>query len=120
MGHNALGSLDPMLIAQISDTHIFCDESKHASAPQRARCLSRCISDINLQQPDIVIFTGDTVQHGTPEEYNHLRRLLAPLKSPLYLVPGNRDNKPEIRAAFKDQSYIPQEGPFLHLSLIHI
>ena len=117
MGHDALGTLDSMLIAQISDTHIFCDESNHASASQRARCLSRCISDINLQQPDVVIFTGDTVQHGTPEEYNHLRRLLAPLKPSLYLVPGNRDNKPEMRAAFKDQLYIPQEGPFLHYTI---
>jgi Icc protein len=117
VGHDALGTLDSMLIAQISDTHIFCDKSNHASASQRARCLSRCISDINLQQPDVVIFTGDTVQHGTPEEYNHLRRLLAPLKPSLYLVPGNRDNKPEMRAAFKDQPYIPQEGPFLHYTI---
>lgn len=106
-----------MLIAQISDTHILQDGSKHAAASLRAECLSRCISDINLQQPDIVIFTGDTVQHGKPEEYVHLRKLLAPLKPPLYLVPGNRDNKLALRAAFKDQSYMPMEGPFLHYTI---
>lgn len=103
-----------MLIAQISDTHILAHESDHPSAALRADCLRRCIADINEQQPDAVIFTGDTTQHGQPEEYSRLRELLAPLKPPLYLVPGNRDDNGALRTSFREQLYLPRNGDCLH------
>jgi len=83
----------------------------------RADCLRRCVADINRQQPDAVIFTGDTVQHGQPEEYAYLRELLAPLEVPLYLVPGNRDDNEALRAAFNDLPYLPVNGDFLHYTI---
>jgi Icc protein len=103
-----------VLIAQISDTHILAPASEHTSAELRADCLRRSVADINRQQPDAVIFTGDTVQHGQPDEYARLRELLAPLEAPLYLVPGNRDDKNEMCAAFSDYAYLPGAGEFLH------
>ena len=106
-----------MLIAQISDTHILSPESDQPAASLRADCLRRCVADVNRQQPDAVIFTGDTVQHGRPEEYARLRELLSPLEAPLYLVPGNRDDKNEMRAAFIDFTYVPQTGEFLHYAI---
>ncbi len=106
-----------MLIAQISDTHILARASDHPAANWRADCLRRCIADINDQRHDAVIFTGDTVQHGRPEEYTHLRELLAPLKAPLYLVPGNRDNNDALRTAFGDQPYLPRNGGFLQYAV---
>jgi 3',5'-cyclic AMP phosphodiesterase CpdA len=106
-----------MLIAQISDTHILAPTSDHPAAKTRADNLRRCVADINRQRPDAVIFTGDTVQHGQPEEYEHLRALLAPLAAPLYLVPGNRDDKAALRSAFTDQPYLPTDGDFLHYAV---
>ena len=106
-----------MLIAQISDTHILVPESDHPAAKLRGDCLRRTVADVNQQQPDAVIFTGDTVQHGKLEEYARLRELLAPLKAPLYLVPGNRDDKNEMRAAFRDCSYWPASGEFLQYTI---
>lgn len=103
-----------MLIAQISDTHILAPTSDHPAAQLRADCLRRTVADVNQQHPDAVVFTGDTVQHGQLEEYARLRELLAPLEPPLYLVPGNRDDKNEMRAAFSDYAYIPRTGEFLH------
>ena len=105
-----------MLIAQISDTHILAPASDHPAARSRADCLRLCIADINTQQPDAVIFTGDTVQHGRPEEYAHLLELLAPLRAPLYLIPGNRDDNRALRAAFTDLPYLP-DGDFLHYTI---
>lgn len=87
--------------------------SDHPAAELRADCLRRCVADINLQQPDAVIFTGDTVQHGRSEEYTYLRELLAPLNAPLYMVPGNRDDKIALRAAFDDKAFLPGQGEFL-------
>lgn len=103
-----------MLVAQISDTHILAQGSDHPAAERRADDLRRCIADINGQRPDAVIFTGDTVQHGRPEEYARLRALLAPLEAPLYLIPGNRDDNDALRRAFDDQAYLPKTGDFLH------
>lgn len=103
-----------MLVAQISDTHLLSPTSDQPAATLRADCLRRCVADINQQRPDAVIFTGDTVQHGSQEEYALLRELLAPLEAPLYLVPGNRDNKDAMRAAFRDHPQLPKNGEFLH------
>ena len=103
-----------MFLAQISDTHILSFESDHPAASLRAECLERCVADINRQNPDAVIFTGDTVQHGRSDEYARLQALLAPLEAPLYLVPGNRDDKQQMRAAFGDYAYLPSDGDFLH------
>jgi len=103
-----------VLVAQISDTHILSPESDQPAANLRADCLARCVADINRQQPDVVILTGDTVQHGSPREYAWLRELLDPLEAPLYVVPGNRDDNDVLRAAFADFAYLPQTGDFLH------
>jgi predicted MPP superfamily phosphohydrolase len=103
-----------LLIAQISDTHLLPPTSDQPAASLRADCLRRCVADINQQNPDAVVFTGDTVQHGQPDEYALLLELLAPLQAPLYLVPGNRDNKDALRAAFNDHPRLPKNGEFLH------
>ena len=91
-----------MRIAQLSDTHLLTAEDVEPAASLRADCLRRAVEDINRQQPDAVIFTGDTVQHGQPEEYARLRELVAPLEAPLYITPGNRDDKEALRLAFDD------------------
>ena len=106
-----------MLVAQISDTHLLVPESDHPAALLRGECLRLTVADVNQQQPDAVIFTGDTVQHGHPGEYARLRELLAPLEAPLYLVPGNRDDKKEMRVAFSDSAYLPATGEFLHYTI---
>ncbi len=106
-----------MLIAQISDTHILTPASDHPAAQLRADCLRRTIADINEQQPDAVIFTGDTVQHGQPGEYARLLELLSPLQAPLYPIPGNRDDKSVMCAAFCDHARLPQSGDFLHYTV---
>ena len=103
-----------MLIAQISDTHILPPGSTEPAAGLRADCLRAVVADINTQKPDAVIFTGDTVQHGQDDEYAQLRELLAPLEAPLYLVPGNRDDKNALRSVFSDHTHLSETGEFLH------
>lgn len=106
-----------MLVAQISDTHILTKASDHPAAQLRADCLRRAVADINEHKPDVVIFTGDTVQHGDPDEYARLRALLEPLQAPLYFVPGNRDDKKAMRAAFADYAFVTQGDEFLHYTI---
>jgi len=106
-----------LLVAQISDTHILAQDSDQPVAELRAECLRQAVADINEQRPDAVIFTGDTTQHGRPEEYRRLRELLGPLAAPLYLVPGNRDDNDALRTAFGDHPRLPKKGEFLHYTV---
>jgi len=106
-----------LLVAQISDTHILLPESDRPTADLRADCLRFCVADINRVRPDAVIFTGDTVQHGQPEEYVRLRELLAPLEVPLYVVPGNRDDKDAMRAAFSEHAHLNGPDEYLHYAI---
>ena len=76
----------------------------------------RCVSDIaSLEpRPDLVIHTGDMAQDGAIAEYEHFRQILSPLDVPVYLTPGNRDQRDAFRTVFHDRGYLPAAGEFLH------
>ena len=106
-------------IAQISDTHILARSTEQPVGESRAENLRRCVADINRlrPRPDVVVHTGDTVQHGQPEEYGHLRDILSDLEVPFYLIPGNRDCRDGLRAAFRDHAHLEAGGDFLHYAV---
>jgi 3',5'-cyclic-AMP phosphodiesterase len=108
-----------MLIAQITDFHIRQAGLLAYGRVDTAACLARAIARLaDLDpRPDAVVATGDLVDAGDPLEYAHLRRLLAPLASPLYVLPGNHDSRPALREAFRDHGYLPAEGDFLHYAV---
>jgi 3',5'-cyclic-AMP phosphodiesterase len=101
-----------MLIAQISDTHIKLPGRLAYGRVDTAAMLRDCVAAINRldPQPDLVVHTGDLVDLGLPEEYEHLQALLAPLDIPLLTIPGNHDDRQAMRAAFGDQAYLPASG----------
>jgi 3',5'-cyclic-AMP phosphodiesterase len=106
-----------MRIAQISDTHILAPSSDDPMAERRADDLRRCVADINRRGIDAVIHTGDSVHHGTADEYARLRTILFDLKPPLYIAPGNRDRLANLRAAFHHLEYLPRQSALLHYAV---
>ena len=108
-----------MLLAQISDTHLKAGRKRAYGIVDTAGMLERCVSDIvqRPQLPDAVIATGDLVDYGRPDEYALLRELLAPLTMPLYLMPGNHDERNALRAAFPDHAYLRQWEPFIQYAI---
>jgi len=105
-----------MLIAQISDLHVRLEGDLAYRRVPTARSLSRAIDHLlSLNpRPDVVLATGDLVDSGSREEYLHLRRLLAPLPMPVYLLPGNHDDRRNLTEVFADHTYLAQGGAFLH------
>ena len=107
-----------MLIAQISDFHIKARGQIAYRVVDTATCLREAVAAIAAldPQPDMVVATGDLTDFGRPEEYALLRELLAPLKQPVYLIPGNHDERDAMRRAFSGDGYLPAVG-FLHYTV---
>jgi 3',5'-cyclic AMP phosphodiesterase CpdA len=100
------------LIAQISDMHIKPEGALAYGRVDTAAFLARAVDHIlHLDpRPDVVLGTGDLVDGGTPAEYARLRHLLSPLPMPVYLIPGNHDDRDALREAFADHPHMPRDG----------
>ena len=101
-----------MLIAQISDTHIKPEGALAYGRIDTSAFLARAVDHIlHLDpRPDVVLGTGDLVDGGTREEYIRLRHLLSPLPMPVYLIPGNHDDRDALRQTFSDYPLMPRDG----------
>jgi len=101
-----------MIIAQISDLHIAMPGYLAYKRFDTASCVSRCIEHIRRlrPKPDVVIATGDLVDSGRDEEYRRLREVLSPLDVPVFLIPGNHDDRGALCAEFQDHAYLPSGG----------
>jgi 3',5'-cyclic-AMP phosphodiesterase len=104
-----------MVIAQITDTHIkpqgVLSYGRLDTTPYLERAVEHLLS--LTPRPDVVLATGDLVDAGLPEEYRRLRELLAPLSMPVYLIPGNHDDRDALAAVFTDHAYLPRGGRFM-------
>jgi Icc protein len=101
-----------MLIAQITDTHISTPGSRNDTHFRTPEHLDRAVAHLNAltPRPDVVLATGDLVERGQLDEYERLRELLEPLRMPVYLIPGNHDDRQELRRGFARHRYLPRGG----------
>jgi 3',5'-cyclic-AMP phosphodiesterase len=121
-----------MLVAQISDTHVIrpgalfrapvgrgADGKRIYADFDTAAHLARAVGEINLLDPapDVTVVTGDLVDRGDDAEYQHLRALLAPLRMPVFVIPGNHDSRAAMRRAFRGEGYLPASGEYLNYSV---
>jgi len=105
-------SSKPVLVAQISDLHIKSPDTLAYGRVDTASALERCVTALNefAPSPDLVVISGDLADTPTDEEYEHLKRLLAPLKVPFVSIPGNHDSRELMRTAFP-RAYAAAFGP---------
>jgi Icc protein len=108
-----------MLIAQITDTHISTPGSRNDRDFRTAEHLERAVAHLNAltPRPDVVLATGDLVEHGRIEEYERLRELLQPLAIPVYLIPGNHDDRHHLPRVFDHHRYLPRDGGFIQYAV---
>ncbi|HEA69607.1 MAG TPA: phosphodiesterase [Desulfobacterales bacterium] len=99
-----------MLIAQISDFHLKPEGVLAYDAADTATPLMRAVDHINAlnPRPDLVLVTGDLVDEGALESYSLVKKILTPLKPPLFIVPGNHDHKTKLCHTFPDHNYLSQ------------
>ncbi len=101
------------LLLQLSDLHIREPGRLAYGRIDTAPYLREAVASIGRlpQRPDAVVITGDLTDFGRAAEYDHLRELLAPLAPlPIYLLPGNHDERQQLRASFPEHAWLGTEG----------
>lgn len=109
-----------MLMAQISDLHVRPPGLLYQDRVPSNEMLAQAVAHLSALDPapEIVLVTGDLVDHGEPQEYANLRALLDALALPYFVIPGNHDDRDHFRAAFADHRYLPAAGP-MHYCIEH-
>lgn len=100
--------MNQTLLVQISDLHIREPGRLAYGRINTAPYLEKAVVAINRlpQTPDAVVITGDLTDFGRVAEYEHLRDLLAPLTVPVYMLPGNHDERHVLTQCFPQLDYL--------------
>ena len=101
------------LLVQITDTHILPRGKLLYGEVDTATHLREAVAEINAMepQPDLVMITGDLVEKPSDSTYSHFDELIAPLKAPVYLIPGNHDDPIEMERHFGGTACFPGKSP---------
>jgi 3',5'-cyclic-AMP phosphodiesterase len=115
-----LSGVFDMRIVQITDLHVVAKGHLwYDRVPTNAQ-LAQAVAHINSLDPrvDAVIATGDLTEHGSAEEYDHLREILADLVPPVFVIPGNHDRREVLLKAFANENYMPAlDAPFVNYAI---
>lgn len=95
----------PFILAQISDTHIRADDAGAAAAQLR-----RALAGARDYGADVILLTGDLVNDERDEEYSVLADVIADPPAPLFVLPGNHDDRERLRARLSGHHYLPRSG----------
>jgi 3',5'-cyclic AMP phosphodiesterase CpdA len=101
-----------MLIAQLSDPHLAPDNVRLFGRLDTAGYLERAVAHLNALAPDVVLITGDLTNDGDAPVYAALAAMLARLRAPFFVLPGNHDDRELTRARFS--SHLPADGPLCY------
>lgn len=84
---------DPVLLVQLTDSHLFADEGGSLVGLNTADSLQQVIELVRAEQPsiDLLLATGDLSQDTTVQAYQRFRRMTEGLSPRARWLPGNHD-----------------------------
>ena len=102
-----------LLIAQFSDPHLRPPGVLYQGLVDSNAMFEAALRHLAALSPapDLVLLSGDVVDEGTAADYAVARGMLAGLRQPLLVIPGNHDEREAFRASFADRGYCPASGP---------
>ena len=108
-----------MIVVQITDTHVKRPGRLAYRRVDSASALAACVDHVNklVPRPDVALLTGDLVDAGAADEYAVFREIVDELAMPYFLIPGNHDDRGNLRTAFGDHAYLRQDDEFLHYAI---
>lgn len=88
----------PYLVVQLSDPHIGADWAQADPVAGLAAAVD-AVQGMSVG-PDALLVTGDLADGSTDSQYEQVRELLAPVHAPVYVLPGNHDDRRMLRRHF--------------------
>jgi Icc protein len=102
------------VLVQLSDPHVVAPGRLLAGRVDTPSLFAQAVAAVLALRPlpAAIVVSGDLVERGTAAEYRHLRALLAPLPGPVWLMPGNHDDRVALRQVFPDHAELaaPADG----------
>ena len=87
---------------QISDSHI--DDEKLVMGVDSQANLGAIVNMISDQNYDVLLISGDLAHNGTLKSYQKLRKILNPIETEIYVLPGNHDDFSNLSQIFNQSS----------------
>jgi 3',5'-cyclic-AMP phosphodiesterase len=93
-----------LTILQLTDTHFFADGQKTLHGINTRESFSAVLKAAQSEDvtPDIILLTGDLADRGEVEAYRALEQALAVFDCPIYALPGNHDDRENLKRAFDE------------------
>ena len=98
---STLTTEDPVLLVQLTDSHLFADADGSLLGLNTAKSLQSVIERVRAEQPqvDLLLGTGDLAQDASVAAYQRFRQLTEPLSAHARWIPGNHDAVPPMLEA---------------------
>lgn len=100
-------------IAQLTDLHLVEQGELLYDEGDTVAHFSNIIDELNRMKPavDMVLMTGDLVNHPAIESYQQLKNIANQLQAPYYVLPGNHDDPQMMMKVFNEGGHYPDHGP---------
>jgi 3',5'-cyclic-AMP phosphodiesterase len=107
------------IIAQISDFHVGRTIAFPSGSVELYNQLLKTVSSLNRldPQPDLVMVTGDLVNHRREQDYRQVKEALDRIRAPYRIAAGNHDRRKSLIEVFSDHPYLAEDGEFIHYTV---
>ena len=91
-------------VLQLTDCHLFADPAQALKGVNTEQSFKQVLAQVAqaVQQPDLVLLTGDLAERGEISAYRRLLKHLPFFTCPIYAIPGNHDDVAVLRQVFSD------------------
>lgn len=102
---NGVNQTKSIKLLQLTDTHLFADESGALLSLNTAASFEAVVKEIVNQSVefDFILATGDISQDHSIASYQRFAQTIQPLKKPCFWLPGNHDFQINMKQVFPSQ-----------------
>lgn len=100
---------------------VFFTDVHVAPGSENDTLLQKAIEEVNAENYDFVIFTGDLTTQGRDDELNRVHDIISKLNKPVYVIPGNHETNWSESAChtfnnlWKDDRFVVEKKGYLFL-----
>lgn len=105
-----------MLLVQLSDLHVKSGRAYAFNAADSSSILEAAVAFFAGMDPapDCIVISGDLAEHGEQDAYAFVHAALKRLRVPVYVIPGNHDNRERLKGMLGEYCPAdPEAAPYL-------